>query len=45
VYRRHPGSNPAEQQKKMNLDWKSFNLLTQLQMWEPSQEEARKEEE
>jgi hypothetical protein len=23
VYRRHPGSDPAEQRKKVDLDWKS----------------------
>jgi hypothetical protein len=57
VYRRCPGSDPAEQRKKVDLDWRfgsatasgmegfSFNPLTQLQTWEPSQEEERKGEE
>jgi hypothetical protein len=53
MYRRRPGSNPAEQWKKVDSDWKSsittasgrevsFNPRTHL--WEPSQEEERKRE-
>jgi hypothetical protein len=55
VYRRCPGSGPAEQQKKVNFAGNpavrrrlelevSFNLLTQFQTWEPSQEEERRRE-
>jgi hypothetical protein len=56
VYRHRPGSIPAEQRKRVDLarnlaarrrseQEDSFNQLTWLQTWEPSQEEERKKRE